>query len=93
MIPTTYTLIMLAIAVAIGIAIREYRTSKQRDRAIQGVWEARYVIDHGSLTAPIVVERAMEECEKLGMIDESAMLEEYYQDNWRPHGRKISHLV
>jgi len=83
---TTYTLIGLAIAVAIGVALREYRTRKQRTRAIEWVWDARHMIECGAILAPIVVERAMEECEKLGMIEESAKLEEYYQDNWRPHG-------
>jgi len=82
MTPTNYTLIALTIAVAIGIMVREYRTRKQRTRAIELTWDARHMIECGAILAPIVVERAMEECEKLGMIDESAMLEEYFCTHW-----------
>jgi len=82
MTPTTYTLIAIAIAFAIAIALREYHTHKQRTRAIEWVLDARHMIERGAILAPIVVERAMEECEKLGMIDESAMLEEYFCTHW-----------
>lgn len=88
-----YTLIATLTLIAVAVALRECRTHKQRIQAIEWVWDARHVIDHGAIVAPIVVERAMEECEKLGMIDESAKLEQYYQENWRPYDGKISHLV
>jgi len=82
MTPTTYTLITIAAAIILAVALREYRPRRQRTRAMEWVWDARHMIETGAILAPIVVERAMQECEDLGMIEESAMLEEYFCTHW-----------